>query len=229
MMNEANLLATYMPGVFVMTKPVLPSLARGRHLWSRRHGCFMEVASVLAGERWSDHPRCAHPVLAAAARSVNDFTSKGELHRLAPLVPLVINTADPDPGHATRLARFCLEWVGDIDSRHRGALDCSALTAELLLEVAPPAVIEARHTRQARELNRQISPTLEVYARRAAPAVAILVTQVIVETSRQPDTDLRNFLDGLLRFAHEDRRDRGPAFDPGRHSRVHRLLSNVRG
>jgi hypothetical protein len=183
----------------------------------------MEVASVLAGERWSDHPRCAHPVLAAAARSVNDFMSKEELHRLAPLVPLVVDTADPDPGHATRLARFCLEWVGDIDSHHRGALDCSALTAELLLEVAPPAVIEARHTRQARDLNRRLSPTLDVYARRAAPAVAALVTQVIAETSSDPDTALRDFLEGLIRFAHEDRRHGGLPRDPARPSRLHRF------
>ncbi len=187
----------------------------------------MEVASVLAGERWSDHPRCAHPVLAAAARSVNDLMSERELHRLEPLVPLVIGTADPDPGHATRLARFCLEWVGDIDSRHRVALDGSALTAELLLEVAPPAVIEARHTRQARELNRQLSPTLEAYARRAAPRVAVLASEVIAEASSEPDTALRDFLEGLLRFAQEDRR-RGTPWRPARHSRFHRLLAGVR-
>ena len=188
-----------------MSKPALPALAHGRHFWSRRHGCFMEVASVLAGERWSDHPGCAHPVLAAAARSVNDLTSGPELHRLAPLVPLVVGTADPDPGHATRLARFCLEWVGDIDSRHRNALDCSALTAELLLEVAPPAVIEARHTIQARKLNRRLSPTLDTYARRAAPEVAVLVSEVIAETSSDSDAALRAFLEGLLGFADEDR------------------------
>ena len=195
----------------------------------------MEVASVLGGERWSDHPRCVHPVLAAAARSVNDLTSVHELHRLAPLVPLAVGTIDPDPGHATRLARFCLEWVGDIDSRHRHALDCSALTAELLLEVAPPAVIEARHTVEARKLNRRLSPTLDTYARRAAPAVAVLVSEVVAETSSDSDTALRVFLEGLLRFAQEDRRRTGLTLtalnlpDPTRPSRLHRLLPGVRG
>ncbi len=28
----------------------------------------MELASYLAGERWSDHPACTHPLLAEAAR-----------------------------------------------------------------------------------------------------------------------------------------------------------------
>ena len=185
----------------------------------------MEAASVLAGERWSDHPRCAHPVLAAAARSVNDLTSPPELHRLAPLVPLVIGTTDPDPGHATRLARFCLGWVGDTDSRHRRALDCSALTAELLLEVAPPAVIEARHSAEARKLNRRLSPTLETYARRAAPSVAILVSEVVAETARDPDTALREFLSGLLHFAHQDHdRTDSRLPDAARQSRLSRLL-----
>ena len=32
----------------------------------------MEVTSVLAGERWTDAPRCTHPLLAAVARLVND-------------------------------------------------------------------------------------------------------------------------------------------------------------
>jgi hypothetical protein len=189
----------------------------------------MEVASFLAGERWSDHPGCAHPVLAAAARSVNDLTSEQELHRLAPLVPLVLDTARPDPGHATRLARFCLEWVGEIDSRHRQALDCSALTAELLLEVAPPAVIEARHSSEARKLNRRLSPTLDTYARRAAPAVAILVSEVVAETSRDPDAALRDFLESLLRFAREDRERGHPTLpSPAQAAGLRRLLPGGR-
>ena len=165
----------------------------------------MELASVLAGVPWSDRPGCTHPVLAAAARTVNDLTTDAGLRRLVPLVPLVVDTDDPDPGHATRLALFCLEWVSDIDSSHRSALDCSCLTAELLLEVAPPAAIEARHTRQARELNLALSPTLDTYARKAAPKVAELVCQVIAETAKDPDAGLREFLEALLGFAGADR------------------------
>jgi hypothetical protein len=164
----------------------------------------MELASVLAGAPWSDRPGCTHPVLAAAARSVNDLTTDAGLPGLVPLVPLVVGTDDPDPGHATRLALFCLEWVSDIDSSHRSALDCSWLTAELLLEVAPPAAVEARHTRQARELNVTLSPTLDTYARRAAPKVAELVCQVIAETAEDSDAALRQFLEALLGFADDD-------------------------
>ena len=35
---------------------VLPILSRGKHRSPRKGACFMEFASLLAGERWSDHP-----------------------------------------------------------------------------------------------------------------------------------------------------------------------------
>ena len=50
----------------------IPVLSRGRHRTPRRGACFMEFASVLAGERWSDHPSCTHPVLGQLARQVNE-------------------------------------------------------------------------------------------------------------------------------------------------------------
>lgn len=68
----------------------IPVLSRGRHRTPRRGACFMELASVLAGERWSDHPSCTHPLLAELAREVNDHTSDVARQRLAPLVPSVV-------------------------------------------------------------------------------------------------------------------------------------------
>ena len=62
-----------------MSKPqpdlpdMLPVLSRGKHRNPRKGACFMELASYLAGERWSDHPACTHPLLAAIARLVNEF------------------------------------------------------------------------------------------------------------------------------------------------------------
>lgn len=65
----------------------LPVLSRGRHLDPADGGCLMEIASVLAGERWSDSPRCTHPVLAAVARLVNDAVSDTARPQLAGMVP----------------------------------------------------------------------------------------------------------------------------------------------
>jgi hypothetical protein len=57
------------------TPDLLPVLSRGRHRTPRRGACFMEYASYLAGEKWSDHPSCTDPALASLARMVNDCTS----------------------------------------------------------------------------------------------------------------------------------------------------------
>lgn len=67
-----------------------PVLSRGRHRTPRSGACFMEMASYLAGERWSDHPACTDPLLAELARLVNDNTSDSERSRLAVLVPSVV-------------------------------------------------------------------------------------------------------------------------------------------
>lgn len=86
----------------------LPQLRPGRHR-RRRHGvCLMEYTSILAGERFSDHPRCTDPVLATVARAVNDYTSDGGRQRLAILATelCAASSAGPEVGYA--VARRCL-------------------------------------------------------------------------------------------------------------------------
>src|SRR2546429_8446546 len=67
----------------------------------------MEFASYLAGERWSDHPACTHPLLAAVARDVNDYTSDAGRARLAELIPSVIGLASDDLHVDARIALRC--------------------------------------------------------------------------------------------------------------------------
>jgi hypothetical protein len=57
----------------------------------------MEMASYLAGERWSDHPGCTHPLLAHLARLVNDHVADTTRPRLLPLIPSVIGLTSDDP------------------------------------------------------------------------------------------------------------------------------------
>lgn len=56
----------------------------------------MEMASFLAGERWSDHPACTHPLLADLARLVNDTVSDRWRPQLIPLIPSVIGLTSDD-------------------------------------------------------------------------------------------------------------------------------------
>ena len=73
----------------------MPVLSRGKHRSARRGACFMEMASVLAGERWSDHPSCTHPLLAQLARQVNDNTSDADRQHLVRLIPSVVGRQGP--------------------------------------------------------------------------------------------------------------------------------------
>ncbi len=72
------------------TEEFLPILSAGRHRNAKRGACFMEFASYLAGERWSDHPACTHPNLAALARLVNDLSSDRARSKLSIHVSSVV-------------------------------------------------------------------------------------------------------------------------------------------
>lgn len=80
-----------------MDQPILlPVLSSGRHRSPRSGACFMEFASYLAGEKWSDHPECTHGGLANLARMVNDCVSDETRNGLAPLIPSVIGLTTDD-------------------------------------------------------------------------------------------------------------------------------------
>jgi hypothetical protein len=126
---------------------LLPVLSRGKHRNPRKGACFMEFASVLAGERWSDHPACTHPLLAAVARHVNDCTSDAGRPRLVGLIPSVIGlTGDDlriDARIALRSAILALPVVAAERQRVMAVsvLSCDRLLAEL--DGRPVAELEA--------------------------------------------------------------------------------------
>jgi hypothetical protein len=68
----------------------------------------MEYTSTLAGERWTDSPRCTDPVLAAVARAVNDYTSERGRSRLAVLASDLTTANGAGPAAARAVARRCL-------------------------------------------------------------------------------------------------------------------------
>ncbi len=72
-------------------------LARGKHRSPRSGACFMEFASWLAGERFSDHPACTHPLLATVARGVNDNLTDAGRQRIVRLIADVVGLKGDDP------------------------------------------------------------------------------------------------------------------------------------
>jgi hypothetical protein len=61
-------------------------LARGKHHSPEEGACAMELASMLAGERFTDRPHCVSPVIGAFLRSYNDLVDaprRDDLRRCA--------------------------------------------------------------------------------------------------------------------------------------------------
>jgi len=113
---------------------MVPVLSKGKHRSPRKGACFMEYASFLAGERWSDHPRCTHSLLAGVARDINDHTSDAGRSRLVPLIPSVVGLNGDDPrvdvGIAVRCALVALPVVAEPRQR---ALAAGLLGARRIL------------------------------------------------------------------------------------------------
>lgn len=113
---------------------LLPILSRGKHRNPRKGACFMELASYLAGERWSDHPSCTHPLLAALARGVNDCTSDAGRPRLAPLIPSVIGLTSDDPHVDARIAlRSATTALPVVDAERQRVMAVAVLACERVL------------------------------------------------------------------------------------------------
>lgn len=94
----------------------------------------MEMASYLAGERWSDHPACTHPALAAVARSVNDGTSDAGRGALAPLIPSVVGLHSDAPLLHARLALLCATRALPVVAEERQrVMAVAALAADRVL------------------------------------------------------------------------------------------------
>jgi hypothetical protein len=121
---------------------LVPQLSRGKHRHPRKGACFMELASYLAGERWSDHPACTHPQLATLARLVNDHTSDTGRDALGPLVPSVIGLAGDDPRVDVELALRAARTALPVAAAERQrVLAVSVIAAERALaeiECRPP-------------------------------------------------------------------------------------------
>ena len=84
-------------------------MIRGRHSSPERGACVMEVASMLAGEPFSDEPQCVCPVIAEFLRTYNDQVDDARRQDLFAAAALVVDTRDNHEGQRRR-ANLCLDW-----------------------------------------------------------------------------------------------------------------------
>jgi hypothetical protein len=80
-------------------------LERGKHSSPAGGACVMELASMLAGEPFSDQPRCACPVVAALLRRVNDTLDDERRQTLYRFASCAVGTRASDGVRTRRLER----------------------------------------------------------------------------------------------------------------------------
>jgi hypothetical protein len=208
---------------------LLPTLSRGKHRSPRKGACFMEFASLLAGERWSDHPPCTHPLLAAVARHVNDYSSDTGRTRLVELIPSVIGLAGEDLHIDAQIALGSARLALPVVAAERqgvlavGVLSCERVLAELdgrppgeLGEASREALAQVPHATKWAARFTSAAPASALSAKRfrqqAAPAIVRTAVQGIAQACvPDPDGMLRDLLIGAIdACAAWTRRDPGP-------------------
>ena len=92
-------------------------LSKGKHASPEDGACVMELASMLAGEPFSDHPASACPVIGSFLRAYNDSIDddrRQDLYALAARVVGSRNSISIQRARADRLA----EWAFEMQRRH---------------------------------------------------------------------------------------------------------------
>ena len=188
---------------------LVPVLSRGKHRSPRQGACFMELASYLAGERWSDHPACTHPLLAALARDVNDYTSDAGRARLVPLIPSVIGLTSEDLHIDARIALICARMALPVAAAtQQQVMAVSVLACERVLaglDGRPPGWLDEQsravlaHVPHAARWARGFAGTVEIspkaFRRHSAPSTVHAAVQGIAQACvPQPDLMLHDLL-----------------------------------
>jgi hypothetical protein len=129
-------------------------LSKGRHSSPDDGACVMELASMLAGEAFSDHPKSACPVISSFLRTYNDSVDDERRQALYRYAALVVGT------RASRdIARSRADYLGSI-------------LAELRLRRHPWARIVPESVREF------LRPTTDMVPARAARTVARCETRM---------------------------------------------------
>jgi len=85
-------------------------LAAGVHSPDEGWGCLLEIVSMLAGEKFSDRPQCACPIISAFARGTNDWMNDEERQLLWPFTTRLVDSKADDIVEQARTYRIA-DWL----------------------------------------------------------------------------------------------------------------------
>jgi hypothetical protein len=178
----------------------------------------MELASYLAGESWSDHPSCTHPLLASLARDINDHVGDEVRSRLAPLIPEVIGLNGHDPRVDAWIAREAGLTALPIAAAERqgvaavGLLRCERMLNQLegrskhYVDPRTQAALDAvPHARDwARGFTAIGWGSTNSFARRSAPAIVhSAVSGIAAAVAPRTDDVLVELLERTIALCHD--------------------------
>lgn len=174
----------------------------------------MELVSVLAGERWTDAPRCTHPLLARLARLVNDAVDDGARQALAQHAPTLVGLRSDDPVERRRwdaeLALLAATTALPVAAPwHQRPLAAALLTCDEQLTGAPRQATRAALDAAPDAARWAAGYTAGLHRRPHVDASAVVEFAVIaVAQSDAPDADARlvallaDAVDTVRRLAH---------------------------
>ncbi len=137
------------------------TLKSGSHATREEGVCAMEAVAWLAGERHSDAPKCASPVIGGFLRSWNDALTTDESRQrlLLPLLPLAVSTRADDDTELMR-SYMALDWLirvhgatwmqlAGLDDYAKALSGLDELDSPMAVEKAVPLLDAAREVAEA--------------------------------------------------------------------------------
>ena len=91
-------------------------LSKGKHSSPESGACVMELASMLGGERFSDHPYSVCPVIGSFLRAYNDGIDERRRQDLYVYAAKVVGSRSTSEVERARV-RLLSEWTATVQSR----------------------------------------------------------------------------------------------------------------
>jgi hypothetical protein len=103
-------------------------LGKGKHTRPEDGACVMELASMLAGEPFSDHSVSVCPVIGSFLRAYNDSIDDGRRQALYEYASKVVGSRGPQRTQQMRADRLA-QWSDEMYRNRRGWFDLRSLRA----------------------------------------------------------------------------------------------------
>jgi hypothetical protein len=173
-------------------------LSKGRHSSPDEGACVMELASMLAGEAFSDHPKSACPVIGSFLRTYNDSVDDERRQALYAHAAQVVGTRG-----SKEVARARAEYLGSI-----------------LVELRVRRHPWIRHVPET--VRAFLSPRIDMIPARAARAIAVCEESMLVSVRETLDGLLAIGADAALGSGLDDAPENRPS-GPARASEPERV------